>query len=138
MLHKVALVATLLLFSECWVFYPCFLFQDKANKNGGKWIVRLKKGLASRCWENLVSLSTYWYLKTKIKDEKSCPQYRMYDLEVVARTLCMSFQNCEISNCCMFLDDNFVIHGVEFCVSFSTRLLFLKKTANSPKYHYTY
>ena len=29
-------------------------FQDDANKAGGKWIVRLKKGLASRCWENLV------------------------------------------------------------------------------------
>lgn len=38
------------------VFYKCFHFvKDKANKNGGKWIVRLKKGLASRCWENLVS-----------------------------------------------------------------------------------
>ena len=21
---------------------------------GGKWIIRLKKGLASRCWENLI------------------------------------------------------------------------------------
>lgn len=28
--------------------------QDEANKYGGKWIVRLRKGLASRCWENLV------------------------------------------------------------------------------------
>ncbi|WAR27785.1 IF4E2-like protein [Mya arenaria] len=27
---------------------------DNANKNGGKWIIRLKKGLASRCWENLI------------------------------------------------------------------------------------
>uniref|UniRef100_A0A8C4QWP0 Eukaryotic translation initiation factor 4E family member 2 n=1 Tax=Eptatretus burgeri TaxID=7764 RepID=A0A8C4QWP0_EPTBU len=27
---------------------------DEANKNGGKWIVRLRKGLASRCWENLI------------------------------------------------------------------------------------
>ena len=32
----------------------CFLKQDSANKNGGKWIIRLKKGLASRCWENLI------------------------------------------------------------------------------------
>lgn len=24
------------------------------NRYGGKWIVRLRKGLASRCWENLV------------------------------------------------------------------------------------
>lgn len=28
--------------------------QDDANKNGGKWIIRLRKGLASRCWENLI------------------------------------------------------------------------------------
>ncbi|XP_068262596.1 eukaryotic translation initiation factor 4E type 2 isoform X2 [Nyctibius grandis] len=30
------------------------LFHDDANKNGGKWIIRLRKGLASRCWENLI------------------------------------------------------------------------------------
>lgn len=30
------------------------LSQDDANKNGGKWIIRLRKGLASRCWENLI------------------------------------------------------------------------------------
>uniref|UniRef100_A0A8C9JSL4 Eukaryotic translation initiation factor 4E family member 2 n=1 Tax=Panthera tigris altaica TaxID=74533 RepID=A0A8C9JSL4_PANTA len=30
------------------------LLQDDANKNGGKWIIRLRKGLASRCWENLI------------------------------------------------------------------------------------
>lgn len=30
------------------------LWEDDANKNGGKWIVRLKKGLATRCWENLI------------------------------------------------------------------------------------
>jgi translation initiation factor 4E len=30
------------------------LWEDEANKNGGKWIVRLKKGLANRCWENLI------------------------------------------------------------------------------------
>lgn len=28
--------------------------QDETNINGGKWIVRLKKGLADRLWENLV------------------------------------------------------------------------------------
>nr|CAD7394548.1 unnamed protein product [Timema cristinae] len=28
--------------------------KDEANSLGGKWIVRLRKGLASRCWENLV------------------------------------------------------------------------------------
>ncbi|KAF9374378.1 Eukaryotic translation initiation factor 4E type 2 [Podila verticillata] len=30
------------------------VWEDAANINGGKWIVRLKKGLASRYWENLV------------------------------------------------------------------------------------
>ena len=30
------------------------MWEDDANKNGGKWMVRLKKGIASRCWENLV------------------------------------------------------------------------------------
>jgi len=30
------------------------LWEDEANRYGGKWIVRLRKGLASRCWENLI------------------------------------------------------------------------------------
>ncbi|GFQ79966.1 eukaryotic translation initiation factor 4E type 2 [Trichonephila clavata] len=30
------------------------MWEDAANKDGGKWIVRLKKGLASRCWEDLM------------------------------------------------------------------------------------
>ncbi|XP_046395961.1 eukaryotic translation initiation factor 4E type 2 [Ischnura elegans] len=30
------------------------IWEDEANHKGGKWIVRLRKGLASRCWENLV------------------------------------------------------------------------------------
>nr|XP_006823949.1 PREDICTED: eukaryotic translation initiation factor 4E type 2-like isoform X2 [Saccoglossus kowalevskii] len=30
------------------------MWEHDANKGGGKWIVRLKKGLASRCWENLI------------------------------------------------------------------------------------
>ncbi|XP_069753258.1 eukaryotic translation initiation factor 4E type 2 isoform X4 [Narcine bancroftii] len=30
------------------------MWEDEANKNGGKWIIRLRKGLASRCWENLI------------------------------------------------------------------------------------
>ncbi|CAH3158728.1 unnamed protein product [Pocillopora meandrina] len=30
------------------------MWEDEANKYGGKWIVRLRKGLASRCWENLI------------------------------------------------------------------------------------
>ncbi|KAL7305373.1 hypothetical protein TKK_0002117 [Trichogramma kaykai] len=30
------------------------MWEDEANQRGGKWIVRLRKGLASRCWENLI------------------------------------------------------------------------------------
>lgn len=30
------------------------MWEDVANQHGGKWIVRLRKGLASRCWENVV------------------------------------------------------------------------------------
>uniref|UniRef100_A0A915KKE5 eIF-4F 25 kDa subunit n=1 Tax=Romanomermis culicivorax TaxID=13658 RepID=A0A915KKE5_ROMCU len=29
-------------------------WEDEANRSGGKWIIRLKKGLASRIWENLI------------------------------------------------------------------------------------
>ena len=38
------------------IFYHTMycVFQDEANRCGGKWIVRLRKGLASRCWENLI------------------------------------------------------------------------------------
>ncbi|XP_065056330.1 eukaryotic translation initiation factor 4E type 2-like [Rhopilema esculentum] len=30
------------------------MWEDEANKEGGKWILRLRKGLASRYWENLI------------------------------------------------------------------------------------
>ncbi|KAJ1964394.1 hypothetical protein IWQ62_002943 [Dispira parvispora] len=30
------------------------VWEDDVNKNGGKWIVRLKKGIASRYWESLI------------------------------------------------------------------------------------
>jgi translation initiation factor 4E len=30
------------------------MWEDDANKNGGKWMIRLKKGVSSRCWENLL------------------------------------------------------------------------------------
>lgn len=32
----------------------CYFLKDELNKNGGKWIIRFKKGLSSRIWENLV------------------------------------------------------------------------------------
>ncbi len=39
----------------CKIIQLCLTsLQDEANKHGGKWIIRLKKGLASRCWENLI------------------------------------------------------------------------------------
>jgi len=28
--------------------------QDESNARGGKWVLRIRKGLASRCWENLI------------------------------------------------------------------------------------
>jgi len=30
------------------------MWEDEANRYGGKWIVRLRKGLSPRCWENLL------------------------------------------------------------------------------------
>jgi len=30
------------------------MWEDEANQKGGKWIVRLRKGLASKCWEDLL------------------------------------------------------------------------------------
>jgi translation initiation factor 4E len=30
------------------------MWEDEANKNGGKWIVRLRKEISSRSWENLL------------------------------------------------------------------------------------
>uniref|UniRef100_A0AC34R8N5 EIF-4F 25 kDa subunit n=1 Tax=Panagrolaimus sp. JU765 TaxID=591449 RepID=A0AC34R8N5_9BILA len=30
------------------------VWEDTANRKGGKWILRLKKGLSSRIWENLI------------------------------------------------------------------------------------
>ena len=45
---------------KCMALGACLIFlndahlQDDTNKNGGKWMIRLKKGISSRCWENLV------------------------------------------------------------------------------------
>ncbi|CAI8016304.1 Eukaryotic translation initiation factor 4E type 2 [Geodia barretti] len=30
------------------------MWEDDANKSGGKWMIRLKKGISSRCWESLL------------------------------------------------------------------------------------
>eukprot|EP00965_Chrysotila_dentata_P199031 6179145-Pleurochrysis_carterae.AAC.3 len=34
------------------------MWEDDANMNGGKWIVRLRKGVAARYWEDLVRALT--------------------------------------------------------------------------------
>ncbi|XP_039997369.1 eukaryotic translation initiation factor 4E family member 2 related sequence 1 isoform X4 [Xiphias gladius] len=30
------------------------MWEDESNRSGGKWIIRLRKGLASRFWENII------------------------------------------------------------------------------------
>lgn len=30
------------------------LWEDAANQKGGKWVVRMKKGLGNRCWEDIL------------------------------------------------------------------------------------
>ena len=35
------------------------MWEDDANKDGGKWIVRLKKGLVARFWEDIVGSSLH-------------------------------------------------------------------------------
>ena len=49
----------------------CLLCQDEANRKGGKWIVRLRKAISPRCWENLVSdveyvSSFFWWVDTDL------------------------------------------------------------------------
>ena len=41
--------------------------KDDANKKGGKWIIRLKKGLATKFWEDLVLLNKFFYFSSKLK-----------------------------------------------------------------------
>jgi translation initiation factor 4E len=36
------------------------MWEDAANRRGGKWMVRLRKGIASRYWEDLVSECCSW------------------------------------------------------------------------------
>lgn len=73
--QNLKLVATFLSVEQFWSYYSFLIrpsdlsghsdfhlfkdgikpmWEDSANKDGGKWIVRLRKGLASRCWENLI------------------------------------------------------------------------------------
>lgn len=44
------------------------LWEDESNRNGGKWVLRLKKSISGRCWENLVLaiLGEQFYLSEEI------------------------------------------------------------------------
>jgi len=44
------------------------LWEDSANKNGGKWVIRLRKGVANRCWEDVVLafISDFFDLKEEV------------------------------------------------------------------------
>lgn len=33
------------------------MWEDPANRKGGKWMIRVRKGIASRYWEDLVRVS---------------------------------------------------------------------------------
>jgi translation initiation factor 4E len=63
------------------------LWEDEANKNGGKWIVRLRKGLANRCWENLVLAILG---EQFMVGEEICGAVVSYRLQA-CRTDCMNF-----------------------------------------------
>jgi len=38
---------------------PYFFLKDSANCNGGKWIIRFKKVVSGRFWEDLVSANIF-------------------------------------------------------------------------------
>lgn len=39
----------------------CFVCQDSANCNGGKWIIRFKKVVSGRFWEDLVRIFSVYH-----------------------------------------------------------------------------
>lgn len=39
----------------------CYIWKDSANCNGGKWIIRFKKAVAGRFWEDLVKLCSFLF-----------------------------------------------------------------------------
>ena len=49
------------------------MWEDEANVNGGKWIVRLKKGLAARYWEDVVRASSPDASKINSLLTRMCP-----------------------------------------------------------------
>ena len=49
------------------------VLQDPANENGGKWMIRLRKGLASRLWESLVRRSCVLALPAPPCRSPRCP-----------------------------------------------------------------
>lgn len=44
------------------------MWEDPANRRGGKWMVRLRKGIASRYWEDLVRRQEIWTELAAVKD----------------------------------------------------------------------
>ena len=84
------------------------MWEDEANKNGGKWQVRLKKGVATRCWENLILAMRFWMVhnlkkKQKIKDfffsyflkqkEKTPPSWSVSSSPAVTKSAVLSYQS---------------------------------------------
>lgn len=50
------------------------MWEDSANRRGGKWMVRLRKGIASRYWEDLVrdvELEELFFFAAEISADKT-------------------------------------------------------------------
>lgn len=80
---------SLIVYSQCHV-YKDYL-KDDANKEGGKWIVRLRKGLASRCWENLILAILG---EQFMVGEEICGAVISIRFQVLSLLFC--FQNCPL------------------------------------------
>lgn len=74
--------------------YQCFrdgivpLWEDDANKEGGKWVIRLKKGMANRCWEDtlLALIGDHFHLGEEICGLVISTKYQEDTLSVWNRT----------------------------------------------------
>jgi hypothetical protein len=79
------------------------LVQDAANRSGGKWIIRLKKVVSGRFWEDLVLL--YPTLHVGCGDSFQCQDYIitalpketiLKDVFVVAQLLNRTLQKLQV------------------------------------------
>lgn len=74
--------------------YQCFregivpLWEDDANQEGGKWVIRLKKGMANRCWEDtlLALIGDHFHLGEEICGLVISTKYQEDTLSVWNRT----------------------------------------------------